>query len=326
MPAEVENMAYVRAVPWHGIGTKVDELMTARDALVVGGLDWTVSKSPIMVRGREVPNRVATVRDSDDSTLGLVGANYQIIQNAEAFDWADSLVDSGQAKYETVGSLFGGRRVFLSMELPEGIHVPGDDGEVKPYILVTNGHDGTTPLAGRITMVRVVCANTWTLAVKGATRSFKIRHSGSMEGKLAAAREALGITFEYSAEFAKAASALAAKAVTEKQADSVFERVFPISKRALGTIDKDPSAIDDTPFGEVRTLYHQSENIDPIRGTGWGVLQAVGEYLDHTIEYKGRRWEPMDVRMDSICYDGPVADKKQLAYSILTNRDFARSR
>jgi phage/plasmid-like protein (TIGR03299 family) len=331
MPAEVETMMYAREVPWHGIGTKVEGLQTSAEALKAAGLDWTVHQAPltyapIRTPGDLVqvqyPGRVANYRSSDGAALGIVGDGYQIVQNAEAFEWADSLVDSGEAKYETAGALFGGRRVWLMMELPEGISVPGDDGEIKPYILVTNGHDGGTSLQGSVTMVRTVCANTWTLAIASAIRTFKIRHSGSIDGKLAAARQALGVTFSYSQEFAIAAQALVESPITDKLAEKVLERVFPLPARA----QKNPDRVDLEQFGQVLNVYRNSPNLQNIRGTKWGVLQAVGEFLDHETEYRGRVFDAAEVRMDSILYDGPAAAKKQQAFKLLTDKDFARVR
>lgn len=327
MPANVETLMYARAVPWHGLGTKVEGLQTAQDALQASGLNWAVLQSDLTYASPDgapqtVPDQVANIRSTDSALLGIVGRNYRIVQNADAFDWADALVDSGDAKYETAGSLFGGKRVFLSMELPQGVHVPGDDGEIKPYLLITNGHDGGAALQGSVTMVRVVCSNTWTLALKDATRTFKIRHSGSIEGKLAQAREALGITFEYMGEFASAAEDLMAKRVTEKQAEKVLKAVFPLPARAKAN----PARIPLEAFGRALDVYRDSPNLQNIRGTAWGLLQAVGEFVDHEMDYRGRVYGAADVRMDSLMYDGPGAAKKQAAFRILASRDFARVR
>jgi phage/plasmid-like protein (TIGR03299 family) len=317
MPAAVETMAYGRGIPWHGLGTKTDrELSTAAEMLDAAGLDWEVAKVPVrtMFDGNDVmvPNTWASVRQSDGSVLGVVGDSYQILQNRAAFEWADTLVDSGAAKYETAGSLFGGARVFLSMELPEGVSVPGDAGEVKPYILITNGHDGRTVLQASVTMVRVVCANTWTLALSGATRTFRIRHSGSVDGKLAAAREALGVTFTYTARFGEVAEVLSLQKVSDRQIDDILRKAFPIPE----TQDT-PERIEQSDWWKVRELYRTTENLNPIRGTAWGVLQAAGEYLDHEVAYHGRRFADEDVRMDSILYDGPAALRKQKVLTLL---------
>lgn len=325
MPANVETMMYARAVPWHGLGTKVDGLQTAEAALQAAGLDWTVRQSPVtygyLEAGSEsglpvhvqIPGKVANYRATDGTFLGVVGDGYQIVQNRDAFDWADALVDDGSAKYETAGSLYEGKRVWLSMELPGGVHVPGDDGEVKPYLLITNGHDGGAALQGSVTMVRVVCANTMTLALRGATRTFKIRHTGSMDGKLAQAREALGITFTYVAAFTETAAGLMEKRVTDRQAERILRQVFPLPARAKAN----PERIPLEQFGRVLDVYRDAPNLQNIRGTAWGVLQAVGEFVDHELEYRGRVYAPADIRMDSLLYDGPAAAKKQEAYKLL---------
>lgn len=320
MVAAVETMAYGRGIPWHGLGTKTEnELSTAEEMIVAAGLDWDVQKLPMIVQvgGGDVivPNAWANTRMTDFSVLGVVGDPYQNVLNRTAFSWADSLVDSGVAKYETAGSLFGGRKVFLSMELPEGIHVPGDEGEVKPYILVTNGFDGSTVLQASVTMVRVVCANTWTLALGAATRTFRIRHSGSIDGKLAAAREALGVTFTYTEEFSRIAGRLALAKVTNRQVDAILRAAFPVPET-----QKAPDKIDRSDFAKVREIYRTTENLDAVRGTAWGVLQASGEYLDHVVDYHGRRFADVDVRMDSIVYDGPAARRKQKVLDVIQEK------
>jgi phage/plasmid-like protein (TIGR03299 family) len=317
MSANVETMAYGRGIPWHGLGVKMaQELSTAEEMISGAGLDWTVAKQPMIVRldGREivVPNAWANTRMTDGSVLGVVGDPYQNIQNREAFAWADSLVDSGAAKYETAGSLFGGRRVFLSMELPDGISVPGDEGEVKPYLLITNGFDGGTVLQASVTMIRTVCSNTWTLALANATRTFRIRHSGSLDGKLAAAREALGVTFTYTEAFSQIAGRLALAKVTDRQVDAILRAAFPVPET-----QKAPEKIDRSDFAKVRAIYRETENLAPVRGTAWGVLQASGEYLDHVVDYHGRRFADVDVRMDSIVYEGPAARKKQKVLDVI---------
>ena len=48
MPAEVENMFYTgRNVPWHGLGTRVEEAPSSADAIRLGGLDWKVVQKKI---------------------------------------------------------------------------------------------------------------------------------------------------------------------------------------------------------------------------------------------------------------------------------------
>lgn len=52
MAANVETMFYVRETPWHGLGTRVIEAPTSKEALIAAGLDWKVLQEPVYT-GRE---------------------------------------------------------------------------------------------------------------------------------------------------------------------------------------------------------------------------------------------------------------------------------
>lgn len=309
MSANVEDMAYVRETPWHGLGTKVEGLMTVEDALAaVPVLASEVQKEPVYTGfGEVVPNLWANVRQADRKIVGTVGDSFVNVQTRDAFAWANLLLDDGSAKIETVGSLMGGRRVFASLELPDGIQIAGlPDEAMQVYLLISNGFDGMTKLRADVTLVRTVCTNTWTAAVKGAKRSFAIRHTGSIEGKIAVAKEALGITHTYAAAFQKVAETLVAKSLVDRQIEEILRGVFPVP------VSQDtPERIDQSDFAKVLDLYRTSDNLDNIRGTGWSVLQAVGEFLDHETDYRGRRFDAASVKMDSIVYGGPAALRKQ---------------
>lgn len=113
MAANVESMFYVRETPWHGLGTKVQEAPTSKDALILAGLDWHVVQEPVYTGQNElVQGYKANVRDSDRKVLGVVTDRYKIVQNEEAFSFTDALLGEG-VRYETAGSLQGGKSVWL---------------------------------------------------------------------------------------------------------------------------------------------------------------------------------------------------------------------
>lgn len=82
MAANVESMFYVRETPWHGLGIKVQEAPTSKDALILAGLDWHVVQEPVYTGQNElVQGYKANVRDSDRKVLGVVTDRYKIVQN-----------------------------------------------------------------------------------------------------------------------------------------------------------------------------------------------------------------------------------------------------
>lgn len=268
-----DTMFTARVPAWHGIGTVTPGVLTAKEALIAGGLDWKVSKVPLMnpsLPDQVIPNRFAMTRSTDKRVLGIVGSDYVPFQNYEAFEFFDNLVDSGDAKYETAGSLEDGARVWLTAEPPEGVGI--DIGEeMKFYILLSTSHDGGRSIKVDVTPVRVVCQNTLNLAVNAAKRSWKVRHTDSASGKLQEARTALGLTFEYIEAFEDVARKLMAVPVSNTRFDSFMKRVATSI----------PVFTDHTVLS-IKQLYLESPNIKgtPAAGNGWGVLNAVGEYFD----------------------------------------------
>ena len=201
-----------RFVPWHGLGTAVAEAPTSAEAIKLAGLDWIVESSPIYVENSiEIPGYKANKRDSDGKVLGIVSDKYQIVQNTDAFDFTDSLIGEG-CKYETAGSLKGGKKIFLLAKLPQKMIL---EDEVDPYVCFTNSHDGFGAIQACMTPVRVVCNNTLNLALNKATRKWSTKHIGNIESKLEEARHTLQLATDYMNELNSVADKLAHTKVTE---------------------------------------------------------------------------------------------------------------
>jgi phage/plasmid-like protein (TIGR03299 family) len=321
-----------RGLPWHvtmsrrlntpALMAEASGLLRAEEALSMAGLDFEVEKVPVgIVTGRdksrrkvwtEIPRTYATVRSDTGAVLGVVGEQYRPLQNADAFAFADLLVDSGEAKYETAGALYGGKWVFLSMEIPDEIVVAGDPSDYRLFLVVSNGHDGKHPVEAFTTVERVVCRNTLKAGSRAAVTRWKIRHTVSMEGRVAAARSALGLSIKTAEAFTAQANALVMQRVVESQVEDILRAAFPVSDR-----DDTPARIDTTTFGKVRDLYFTSPTVEPIRGTAYGVLNAVTEYLDHFATYRGRVAGKDDVKADSLLWGGPAEKAKERTVRLL---------
>jgi phage/plasmid-like protein (TIGR03299 family) len=148
-----------------------------------------------------VDSHVANVRTADcdgqpiNEILGIVGADYQVCQNRELAEFTDALAQTGQVTIESCGSIRGGKRVWF-LARGESFDVGGAD-KVYPYVLVSNGHDGTQAIRVTPTTVRVVCSNTLHMVIpqEDGTRpesaAITIRHSGKIADKLEQAKRAL---------------------------------------------------------------------------------------------------------------------------------------
>jgi len=302
MSALVESMMYTRTVPWHGLGTKVDEAPTSADALRLAGLDWTVDQKNIQLcGGAKIQNYKANVRSSDGQVLGIVSDRYKIVQNNEAFEFTDSII-GGDVRYETAGSLNGGKKIWLLAKLPE-TEIAGDKTE--PYMCFSNTHDGSGAIRVCMTPVRVVCSNTLNLALDTAKRAWSVRHTGDLQSKMHEARICLQMANAYMGELAKEADRLANTTVTRAQLDQILDELFPIDESSSQREKKNVKKLKD----EFMVCYF-APDILKFRGTAWGAVNAMSDMISHnaprrkTANYRENNWgRIMDghILMDKIC-------------------------
>jgi len=288
MAANVESMMYVREVPWHGLGTCVQEAPTSADALRLAGLDWNVIQKPIQVcGGKKIPNMKANVRDSDGSVLGVVSDSYSIVQNTDAFAFTDSLID-GEVRYETAGSLNNGKRIWLLAKMPE-VQVVGD--AVDPYLCFSNTHDGSGAIKVCMTPIRVVCNNTLNIALNSAVRKWSTRHIGNLDEKMAEARVCLELAGSYMDGLATYADHMANTRVTDDQLQKILDEMFPV--------DDDFTARKNTTSQKARDEFmvcYLRPDIAQFINTAWGVVNAMSDMVTHseplrnTKNYRANNW------------------------------------
>lgn len=184
------------APAWHNLGTVFTEPLTTEQALEKGGLNFDVLKLPnihMLPNGIEIISEESffTVRTDVNKILGSkLGKDYTVMQNIEAFNIVDEILQSGTATIETAGAIDDGRKVFICLKINKGITV-GSNDIVNQYLLIAISHDGTLSITVMPTNVRVVCNNTLTAALKGAQDKIKIRHTANAGSKLSEAMKVL---------------------------------------------------------------------------------------------------------------------------------------
>lgn len=314
-----ETGAFAKVGAWHGLGTVVADLMTAAEALEAGGLNWTVEKKEMTVKCGDsdivVPNHVATVRNTDNAVLGVVGDGYEVLQNAEALDFLDTVVQTGAAKYDSVGSLRGGRKVFLSAKLPGTIKVSGVAGDqIEKYLLLSTSHDGTSHLRMLFTPVRVVCNNTLTMALAGAQNAVAIRHTRNMKSKVEAARKALHIANDYYDSLDEVTKAMVGTRMTEEDMREFVAALLPATGSEESTRLSNNRA-------KVFELFESGRGQEgEVRGTVWAAYNAATEYVDHHQSTRVTAGNTeRDLRADSVLF-GAGFKLKQRAFDLLSAR------
>lgn len=314
MAHEVESMFSVREIPWHGLGVILDKPPTVEEAIIQAGLDWQVRLQPLHMKydGEDMPvPGYATVRDTDKKVLGVVGPTYQPLQNKEAFKFFQPFIDAGEATIETAGSLRGGTRVWVLARVSQDPIeiVPGD--EVRNFVLLSNGHDGSMAIRTGFTGVRVVCANTMAAAHgdKGS-KLLRVRHTKQAAKTLDEVRSIMDIGRREFVARADMFRSLARRGVSVEDLKMYVRKVFEPKVTLVEPDSDEADASNDRLLAKIIPLFEKGRGNDMagVAGTYWGAYNAVSEYLTHE---RGKD----DTRLNSLWF-GQGADLNARALEV----------
>lgn len=184
-----------RQAAWENQGSLVNGARTSEEAIKLAGLDYRVEKEPMYTsEGIEIPNFFANVRQDNRKVLGVVKGRFTNVQNPAAFSFMDSVL-GGEVRYETAGYFKNGETIWILAQVNKSYQILGDD--VSPYMVLTNSFDGSGAVKVAMTPLRISCSNTLNAALRGAKRTWSVRHTGAIEHKLQEARETLGLADVY---------------------------------------------------------------------------------------------------------------------------------
>lgn len=304
---ENDRMFSVRELPWHGLGSVLDDYPTLEDAKIHSGLSWTASVRPVYISDEfggnmiQVPGKYAITRDDTSDPLGLVGSKYTIYQNSEMWDFIEEFQRQSNCTLETAGSLKNGALTWVLASNGQWEAVNGDP--INEYFLFNNSFDGSTPIQVLFTNIRVVCNNTLNFALREAKNIFRVKHTASAEGQLAQVQKALGVRATYQDNAQELMKSLAKVQMTESAMRTWLETELFINKKVLQEVGEDEivlSAEDMSTRGEtmrqnnidsVMSLVEvgAGADINHVQGTAYGLVQAIIEWADHekTIRYDG---------------------------------------
>ena len=283
---------------WHRLG----QLEVDATALTIGEAleksycaNWNVHKVPIFgqrqdkggMAGRTIqfvdkdgePMIYGTVRTSpftgELEGLGTVGKLWTPVQNEEAAELGDLLMQESGAHIHTMGALEGGRKVFMSFKLPEAMMVGGED-QIDLYLVVALAHDGTGAVQFMVTNVRPVCKNTLDMAIRNAKRKWSVRHTGDIKAKLEAIREALELTHKYEEAFQKKAEAMVLDPFSDEEMEKLLKELIPDPKSEKeGWVQRAQGQ-----RTAIFSLFKYADTCEFGRGSKWAAYNAVAEYTD----------------------------------------------
>jgi phage/plasmid-like protein (TIGR03299 family) len=332
---------------WHGLGVVFDHPMKSAEALAGAHLNWLVLQREVacivpetvqtawgaveQYRYEKIKGTLANCRSDDGAVLGVVSDQYQVVQNVEAFRFLDELIDNHEMEYESAFSLQGGKKVVLLARLPKTDEiVPGD--VTLRYLLLSLHHDGSGAIRFGPCAERVVCANTYAVALdeggikeydnldkdffrSAKGRELSITHKGDMEAKLAQARSILTQANEGFDRYADKARTLAAHKMSPEEWDTYLDIMCPVpDKRDPDWTEQREERIKKTREDiAMKYLLDECQRVDGMERTAWAAFNAVTQHIDHLPRRGATMQAKAEARFNVAMY-GAGRDMKERAF------------
>ena len=314
MAHQIEQMAYVGATPWHGLGSQLTQKQPIEIWQREAGMDWKIQESPVHFKADAIghlgsihsfPEQKVLYRSDTKAPLSVVSQRYHTVQPREVLEFYRDLTEVSGYELETAGVLKGGRKFWALARTGQDAVLKGND-QVNGYLLLATSCDGTLATTATPTTVRVVCNNTLTIALDGTSRAIKVPHNTRFDPK--AVKKQLGIAVSGWDEFMYRMRHLAERKVQWPEAMSFFLSVLCDTPANSPIPEVLPN---ERALRKVQSLYEgqgRGSTLQSAKGTAWGLLNAVTEYVDHE-----RRARSAEYRMDSAWFgQGAVIKQRAL--------------
>lgn len=322
----------VKEKAWHGLGQVVDGYPTSAEALKFAGLDYTVAKRKlftfdneneaakedieIKIPEIEVPNYFATIRTDNETVLGVVGKDYEVVQNMDAFSFFDSIAGGDGIQYETAGALGKGEKIFITAKLPNYIKV-GDDDLIEKYLFLTTSHDGYGSIMAAFTPIRIVCKNTLNAAMRNHSNAFKIRHTANAKDRLEEAHKLMGITNQLSNQMEDIFNQWARIRITDSEVKKLIQMAMVPNKEVMQNIQAGKDDELSTCFRNMTdaafeyAMTNGSQQLATTKGTLFGAYNAVTGYFQNIRTYKNE-----EAKVKSLLLGGTAQMRAQKAFNL----------
>ena len=328
----------VKEKAWHGLGQIVQDYPTSAEAIRFAGLDYKVEKrklftydnenqngnpdTDIIIPEIEVPDYFATIRTDSEQVLGVVGKDYEVVQNEDAFSFFDAIVSGSDGiQYETAGALGKGERIFITAKLPEFIKV-GKDDLIEQYLFLTTSHDGFGSIMAAFTPVRVVCQNTLNAAFKNCSNAVKIRHTSNAKERLEQAHKVMGITYKLSEYLEDAFNQWSKVHITDKQVRKLIQLAMVPNKEVLQNLQAGKEDELSTAYKNMCDAVYEyglsspTQQTQTTRGTVFGAYNSITGYFQNVRNYKDN-----EAKLKSLLFGGTAQLRTGRAFHLC--EDFA---
>jgi phage/plasmid-like protein (TIGR03299 family) len=284
MSHEITNrdaLAYTGKTPWHGIGTKLTPDATLEQWVEEAGLNYTVEAAPVgYVAGKNGPKickkRLMLFAGDNGDWFETVSDKYCIHQPRQIVEFYRDLSVNNGFTMDVLGTMSGRRRIWCLAKSPREFDIYGD--KIEEYVLLSTNYTGDGSTVFQDTGIRVVCKNTFDLAMHSSSTISK-RLSHKMEFNASILKGALGLEDEQRDSLKAALKVFADTTVTDSdKAKFVLDVSHP---RATQEQRKEYISKPSRTMENLYRVLNKGEGQQGIQDTVYGLFNGVTRFEDH---------------------------------------------
>ena len=329
----LEQMAYVGATPWHGLGNALSPNQSIEIWAEQAGMDWKIESSnvsymPTNDRGQSIimpyNDQRVLYRSDTHAPLSVVSQRYQEVQPKEILEFYRDLTEQSGFELETAGVLKGGKKFWALARTGQSTALKSKDVS-NGYILLATACGGTLATTAQFTSIRVVCNNTLAIALRGQSSRagvVKVPHSTKFDAEKV--KQQLGISVRAWDEHMYEMKQLTQRKVSQQEAKAYFDAAFNNSTMSISDPEENiiqfyrnvaQQAQEKKPEPNGRAMNKALEmfngqgrgaELSSAKGTAYGLLCSITEFVDHE-----RRAMSTDHRLDSAWFGAGAGLKER---------------
>jgi len=246
------------------------------------GMDFGVYDQSLYYgeQGLNAFSHKAIVNLHTEELLGVVGKDYQIVDNRTVCNAAMNIAESLGGRVGKAGAMHSksyakGSKIGFHADLGK-FDVGGD--EMRKQMFITSSHDGSSSLTIRLAVFRLICTNGMMAYDDSVGNCIKIRHKGNINQAISHAIHKIRLAEGFFTKTRHDLEKMRTVGTTTQDAVRFSEKLFPKTK-AKKTGDK-LVVTPQTAKKRSRIVELYKEQDMPSRDV-YRLYQAATEYIDH---------------------------------------------
>jgi len=217
------------------------------------------------------------VNGSTGEVLNSVAKGYQVSQNEEIVEKVVRGIEpfGDQLRVHKAGSLNGGRKIFIQLEIEGTARVGGDT--LKRYVTVIDSNDGSTGLSVGVGSLTMSCSNQFFYFHKES--GMKFRHTKSLVGHITTLPSRIALALEADLRQMELFKTFASTPCSRNLSHTMVQELVGLNMQSSERELADAST---RKHNAMEKLYENIENEMNSKGNNlWGLQSGVTRWTTH---------------------------------------------